>query len=135
MAKPDFPAQAIEQQVGDQLSLGLYVLGPRQNSWVSRVLVACSARRSGFRQVGFGGFRAIHQLAMRNLLGDEALQLVVVGEIDEAEPSLTEDFLNAVATNVRGSRRSRDGRAGFPSRFVYGLVSIVYAGCPSFGWV
>ncbi len=40
---------------------------------------------SRFGQVGFGGFGTIHQLAVRNLDGDEPLQLVVVGEVDEAE--------------------------------------------------
>ena len=63
---------------------------------------------AGFGQVGFGGFGAIHQLAMRHLDGDEPLQLVVVGEIDEAEAALTEDFLDAVATDVL---RLRGGNA------------------------
>jgi hypothetical protein len=72
---------------------------------------------------------------MRHLDGNKTLQLVIVGEIDKAEAALTEGFLDTVATDVRGGVRSRNGRAGFPSRFVYGLVSIVHAGCPSFSWV
>jgi hypothetical protein len=55
---------------------------------------------AGFGQVGFGGFGAIHQLAMRHVDGDKPLQLVIVGEIDEAEATVTEDFFNAVATDV-----------------------------------
>ena len=54
---------------------------------------------AGFGQVGFGGFGAIDELAMRHLDGDEPLQLVVVGEVDEAEAAL------ARALSRRGSDR------------------------------
>ena len=67
---------------------------------------------AGFGQVGFGVFGAIHQLAMRHLDGDEPLQLVVVGEVDEAEAALAQDLLDPVATDVRGggSQQRRAGR-------------------------
>jgi hypothetical protein len=90
---------------------------------------------AGFGQIGFGGFGAIHEFVMRHLDCDAPLQLVVVSEIDKAETALTENFLDAVATDVRGGGCSTNGRAGFPSRFVYGLVGIVHAGCPTFSWV
>ena len=43
---------------------------------------------AGFGQVGFGVFGPSHQLAVRHLDGDEPLQLVVVGQVDEAESRL-----------------------------------------------
>ena len=55
---------------------------------------------AGFGQIGFGGFGTIHQLAMRHLDGDETLQLVVVGEVDEAEAAFAQDFLDPVATDL-----------------------------------
>ncbi len=55
---------------------------------------------AGFGQIGFGVFGASHQLGVRHLDGDEPLQLVVVGEVDEAEAALAQDFLDAVATDV-----------------------------------
>ena len=54
---------------------------------------------AGFGQVGFGVFGAVHQLAVRHLDGDEPLQLVVVGQVDEAEAALAQDPLDAVATD------------------------------------
>ena len=55
---------------------------------------------AGFGQVGFGGFGAIHELAMRHLDRHEPLQLVVVGEVDEAEAALAQHSLDAVAADV-----------------------------------
>ena len=56
--------------------------------------------RAGFGQVGFGVFEAIHQLAMRHLDGHRAAQLVVVGQIDEAEPALAQHSFDPVATDA-----------------------------------
>ena len=56
--------------------------------------------RAGFGQIGFGIFGAIHQLAMRHLDRDETLQLVVVGEVDEAETALAQHSLDPVATDL-----------------------------------
>ena len=67
---------------------------------------------TGFGQVGIGGFGVIHQLAVRQLNGDEPLQLIVVGQIDEAEAALTEDLLYAVATNVLWLRSGNGGGGG-----------------------
>ena len=69
------------------------------------------------------------QLAVRHLDGDQTLQLVIVGEVAEAESALTEDFLDAVATDVRGRGFRKDRLDGFPSGFVYGLVRIVHTDC------
>ena len=55
---------------------------------------------AGFGQVGFGIFGSIHQLAMRHLDGHEPLQLVVVGQVDEAEAALAQHLLDPVATDV-----------------------------------
>ena len=55
---------------------------------------------AGFAQVGFGGFGAIHQPAMQNLDCDKTPQLLVVGKVDDAEPALTEDSRDAVATDL-----------------------------------
>ena len=55
---------------------------------------------AGFGQVGFGVFESIHQLAMRHLDGHRAVQLVVVGQIDEAEAALAEHTFDPVATDA-----------------------------------
>ena len=57
---------------------------------------------AGFGQVGFGVFGASHQLAVRHLDGHGPLQLVVVGQVDEAEAALAQDSLDPVATDVLG---------------------------------
>src|SRR5262245_33455017 len=88
---------------------------------------------TGFGQIGFGGFGAIHEFAVRYLDSDEPLQLVIVGEIDEAETALTEDFLDSITTDVRW--RSRIGRGSLPSGFVYRLVRIVHTDRPPCIWV
>jgi hypothetical protein len=85
--------------------------------------------------VGSGVFGPGNQFAVRHLYSDRPLQLLVVGQVNEAETALTENFLDAVSTDVRGGGRNTNGLAGFPSRFVYGLVRIVHAGCPSFSGV
>jgi hypothetical protein len=66
---------------------------------VGVIEIGCGA---GFSQVGFGGFLAVHQLAMRRLDGDEPLHLPVMSEVNEAEPAFAQNLLNAIATNVRG---------------------------------
>ena len=55
---------------------------------------------AGFGQVGFGIFESIHQFAMRHLDGHRALQLVVVGQIDEAEAALAQHSFDPVATDA-----------------------------------
>jgi hypothetical protein len=57
---------------------------------------------------------------LRLPLVDEPFQLGC-----EAEAALTENFFDAVATDGRGGGRSRKGRAGFPSGFVYRLVRVL----------
>ena len=68
---------------------------------------------AGFGQIGFGVFGPSHQLAMRHLDRHEPLQLVVMGEIDEAEAALAQDLLDPVATDALGRREV--ARAGGPS--------------------
>ena len=48
---------------------------------------------------------------MRHLDGDEPLQLLVVGQVDEAEAALAQDFLDPVATDSLGLREGV-GRGG-----------------------
>src|SRR5262249_20627716 len=55
---------------------------------------------AGFGQVRFGVGGLGDELGVRNLDGDGPLQLVVVGQIDEAEAALAQDLLDAVSTNV-----------------------------------
>ena len=57
---------------------------------------------AGFGQIGFGVFGPSHQLAVRHLDGDEPLQLVVVGQVDEAEAAFAQDLLDPVATDPLG---------------------------------
>jgi hypothetical protein len=63
---------------------------------------------------------------MWHLDSDETLQLVIVGEIDQAETALAEQALDPVATDVRGGGCPRNGLAGLPSGFVHGLLRIVH---------
>ena len=55
---------------------------------------------AGFGQVGFGIFGSIHQLAMWHLDGHRAAQLVVVGQIHQAEPALAQHSFDPVATDA-----------------------------------
>jgi len=55
---------------------------------------------AGFGQMGVGGLG--DELGVGNLDGDEPLQLVVVGEVDEAEAALTQHILDSVATDLLG---------------------------------
>ena len=54
---------------------------------------------------------------MRHLDGDGPVQLLVLGEIDEAEAPLAQHFLDAVATDPLGMLRrcSRTLRDGCPT--------------------
>src|SRR5205823_4455484 len=52
------------------------------------------------------------QFAMRHLDGDEPLQLVIVGEIDKPETALTDDFFDAVATDVLRLRSGKGINGG-----------------------
>ena len=84
---------------------------------------------TGFGQVGIGGFGAIHQLAVRHLDGDEPLQLIIVGQIDEAEAALTEHFLDAVATNLLWLRSGNGGGGGLvvaARMIITGLLRVVH---------
>ena len=55
---------------------------------------------AGFRQVSFGIFESIHQVAMWHFDRHRAAQLVVLGQIHEAEPALTQYALDPVATDA-----------------------------------
>ncbi len=72
--------------------------------------------RAGFGQVGFGIFESIHQFAMWHLDGHRAAQLVVLGQIHQAEPALAQYAFDPVATDAfrkpceRPSRRQRAHR-------------------------
>ena len=55
---------------------------------------------AGFGQIGFGVFGPSDQLGVRHLDGDEPLQLVVVGQVDEAEAALAQDSFHPVATDA-----------------------------------
>jgi hypothetical protein len=57
-----------------------------------------------------------HPLGVRHLDGHEPLQLLVVGQVDQAEAALTQEPLDAVAADVRGCGRGRNGRAWFRRR-------------------
>ena len=57
---------------------------------------------AGFGQIGFGVFGPGHQLAVRHLDGHETLQLLVVGQVDEAEAAFAQDSLDPVATDSLG---------------------------------
>ena len=84
---------------------------------------------AGFGQVGFGVFGPGDEPAVRHLDGDEPLQLLVVGQVDEAEAAFAQDSLDPVATDalgllggnlVHGCRLMRAGAVGvvhgqFPS--------------------
>src|SRR5262249_4804393 len=63
-----------------------------------------------------------HQVAMRHLDGDEALQLVIAREVDEAKAAFAQGLLDAVATDLAGRGFNRNGR----DWFVNGLVQIVH---------
>ena len=56
--------------------------------------------RAGFRQVSFGIFESIHQFAMWHLDGHRAAQLVVLGQIHQAEPALAQHSFDPVATDA-----------------------------------
>ena len=90
---------------------------------------------AGFGQIGFGGFGAVHQLAMRHLDGDKPLQLVVVGEVNEAEPALAQNFLDPVATDVRRHGGSAINGGCFPAVRLEGtcFFEVVHSPChPAF---
>ena len=55
---------------------------------------------AGFGQVGFGDLRAGRQIAVRHLDGDQTLQLLIVGQVDDAEAAL------CPGASPRGSGRS-----------------------------
>src|SRR5262249_35739819 len=55
---------------------------------------------AGFGQVGFGVTRPSDKPGVRHLDGHEPLQLLVVGQVDDAEATLAQDFLHPVATNL-----------------------------------
>ena len=83
--------------------------------------------RAGFRQVGFGIFGSIHQIAMRHLDGHRAAQLVVLGQIDQAEPALAQHSFDPVATNAfREPCQGYVGRSGrtVSKRRVHGRIMV-----------
>ena len=55
--------------------------------------------RAGFGQVSFGIFESIHQVAMWHLDGHRAAQLVVLGQIHQAEPAFAETAEHTIAAN------------------------------------
>ena len=72
---------------------------------------------AGFGQVGFGVFGAGDQLAMRHLDGDRPLQLVVVGQVDQAEAALAQEPFDPIATDVGGHGGPSPGVEGLPGVF------------------
>ena len=59
---------------------------------------------AGLGQVGFGVVGPGDQMGVRHLDRHGALQLVVVGQVDEAEAALAQQPLDAVAADVRRQR-------------------------------
>jgi hypothetical protein len=57
---------------------------------------------AGFGQIGFGGFGAIHQLAMRHLDGDRTLQLSVVSQVNQAEAAFAKESFHPIAPDLLG---------------------------------
>ena len=57
---------------------------------------------AGFGQIGFGVFGPGDEPAVRHLDGDKALQLLVVGEVNQPEAALAQDSLDPVATDALG---------------------------------
>ena len=57
---------------------------------------------AGFGQIGLGIFGLRDQLGVRHLDGDGPVQLLVVGQIDEAEAAFAQHLLDAVATDPLG---------------------------------
>jgi len=55
---------------------------------------------TSFSQVGFGVRGLSDELSVRDLDGHEPLQLVVVGEVDEAEAAPAQHLLDPVATDL-----------------------------------
>ena len=55
---------------------------------------------AGFGQIGFGVGDLGDELGERNLDGDEALQLVIMGEVDKAEAAFAQHSLDPVATDL-----------------------------------
>ncbi len=88
---------------------------------------------TGLGQIGFGIFRLCHSLRMGHLDCHGTLQLVVVGQVDQAETTLAEYLLDPVAPDVRGGKRI--GWGWLPSGLVHSLGQIVHADFPSSGWV
>ena len=55
---------------------------------------------AGFGQVGFGVFGPGDETAVRHLDSDTPLQLLVVRQVNDAETALSQDSLDAIATDV-----------------------------------
>ena len=62
---------------------------------------------AGFGQVGFGIFGPGDQLAVRHLDGHGAMQLLVVGQVDQAEAALAQQPLHPVAADPCGQPITR----------------------------
>ncbi len=82
--------------------------------------------RASLGQIRFGIFGLRDQLGVRHLDGDEPIQLLVVGQIDEAEAPFAQHFLDAVATNLleRLSGRSIIRRDGISLKILCHIVGV-----------
>ena len=92
--------------------------------------------RAGLGQIRLGIFGLRDQLGVRHLDGDRPVQLLVVGQIDQAEAAFAQDLLDAVATDpLRAPGRiPPSGGIGFPRvlRHIVGIrvVQIVIRSVP-----
>jgi hypothetical protein len=60
---------------------------------------------AGFRQVSFGIFESVYQVAMWHLDRHRAAQLVIVGQIHKAEPALAQYAFDPVRLYDAKSRK------------------------------
>jgi len=55
-----------------------------------------------FSQIRLGVFRSLEKPGVWYFDGDAPVQLLIAGKVNETEPSLSQDFLDAVAADLLG---------------------------------
>ena len=72
--------------------------------------------RASFGEICLGIFGLRDQLGVGNLDGNQPIQLLVVGHIDEAKAAFAQHFFDAIAANLfeRLSGAASSGEMGFP---------------------